>query len=260
MIGDRGAAGLADAQQAADRIPDDDVAIAIPRAAHCHSRQIAQGLRQTARHIQLLELAVPHRTRRTCPSGDQKRRRRDMPTSLGTGKRPDFQRIHGPHPDPRRSHPRRARTNARWRPSGDRLKFPGPANSTVGGIWKRIGLGGAGRSRTCRYARGASIASSTTAAVQPSHGLFPRYFPARVACIPPDACGRASSVATSSMASPMSRRRFLESFARQRRSRRRAPAGVSTGRRLQSGSRSRIATIVSDPVLRPKAGRPVSSS
>ena len=44
----RGAAGLADAQQTADDVPHDDVAVTVPRAAHGDAGQIAQRLRQTA--------------------------------------------------------------------------------------------------------------------------------------------------------------------------------------------------------------------
>ena len=45
----RDAAGVADPQQTAE-VPEDDVAVAIPGAAHGDTpfRQIAQGLRQTA--------------------------------------------------------------------------------------------------------------------------------------------------------------------------------------------------------------------
>ena len=70
-----GAARLADAQQTAE-VPEDDVAVTVPRAAHRDTprRQIAQGLRQTARHIQLLQL--PAGVERDEPSVRRPKRRR----------------------------------------------------------------------------------------------------------------------------------------------------------------------------------------
>ena len=68
---------------------------------------------------------------------------------------------------------------------------------------------------------------------------------------------------TSSMsvrASPMSRRRRLTLLSRQRSSSRRMGTGVAAGRTDQSGSRSRIAAIVSESVSPANASRPVSIS
>ena len=86
----RGAAALADPQQAAE-VPEDDVAVAIPRSAHgdAAARQIAQGLRQAARHVQFLEPAAG--IERHEPSVRRPERRRRDAVELGTGQRPDFQ-------------------------------------------------------------------------------------------------------------------------------------------------------------------------
>ena len=65
-------------------------------------------------------------------------------------------------------------------------------------------------------------------------------------------------VSISIRASPMSRSRRFGSFSRQRRSSRRTAAGVAAGRAVQSGSRSRIAAIVSEtvsPAKRDAAGQ-----
>ena len=61
-------------------------------------------------------------------------------------------------------------------------------------------------------------------------------------------------------ASPISRTRCREFFSRHRCNRRRAAAGVVSGSAVQSGSRSRIAAIVSETVSPAKACRPVSIS
>ena len=73
--------------------------------------------------------------------------------------------------------------------------------------------------------------------------------------------GRTSSVAsTSSLTSPMSRKRFFGSFTRQRSSSRRTEAGVVAGNADQSGSRSRIFAIESETVSPGNVTRPVSIS
>ena len=66
--------------------------------------------------------------------------------------------------------------------------------------------------------------------------------------------------APSSRASPISRSRCRESLVRLRRSRSRTNGGTDDGNALQSGSRSRIAAMVSVVVSPPKARRPVSIS
>ena len=58
----------------------------------------------------------------------------------------------------------------------------------------------------------------------------------------------------------MSRRRLLTSFSRHRRNKWRTLAGVDDGSLRQSGSRSRIAAIVSETVSRWNALWPVSVS
>ena len=65
---------------------------------------------------------------------------------------------------------------------------------------------------------------------------------------------RASVSSMSSRASPMSRKRRFASFSRQRWSSRRTLTGVCAGRAFQSGSRSRIAAIVSGTVSPRNAG------
>ncbi len=73
--------------------------------------------------------------------------------------------------------------------------------------------------------------------------------------------GNASSIASISiLTSPISLRRCLGSFARQRSRSRRMGTGVAAGRADQSGSRSRIFPIVSDTVSPANATRPVNIS
>ena len=95
-----------------------------------------------------------------------------------TEERPDFERVHRADPEPH--DPIRPSSEKRQVAAvGDRPKFDGTANSTIGGIWKRIGLRAAGRSRTRWYANVASVASSTAAAPQASHVLYTRCPPPR---------------------------------------------------------------------------------
>ena len=76
-----------------------------------------------------------------------------------------------------------------------------------------------------------------------------------------DAHGSLSSIASISiLTSPISRRRCLESFARQRNKSRRIGRGVAAGSADQSGSRSRIFPIVSEVVSPSNGTRPVNIS
>ena len=117
------------------RVADHNVPGAVPRAAHGHARKISQDLRQTARHVQLLSFP-PASNATNRPSGPEWRRR----GVAGL--------------DPARRAPSessaRASRSARFRslpvrrtPADGRLEtvrsFPGPANDTVGAIWKRTG-------------------------------------------------------------------------------------------------------------------------
>ncbi len=75
------------------------------------------------------------------------------------------------------------------------------------------------------------------------------------------ACAGLDSASSSSRrASPMSRNRRLGSFSRQSRSRRRTCGDAAAGSFVQSGSRSRIAAIVSDDVSPANALRRVNIS
>ena len=74
------------------------------------------------------------------------------------------------------------------------------------------------------------------------------------------AAGVNASSSRSMRVSPMSRRRRLGSFSRQRASARRTASGVVAGRALQSGARSTMAAKVSVSVPRPNTARPVSIS
>src|SRR5262249_20551529 len=94
-----GAAVFAHAQQPTGSVPDDDVAVTVPRAAYGDARQIAQGLRRAARYIQLLEFVAG--LERDEPSVRRPERRRCVDASLPAGQLADFQRIHRAEPDPR---------------------------------------------------------------------------------------------------------------------------------------------------------------
>ena len=72
--------------------------------------------------------------------------------------------------------------------------------------------------------------------------------------------GGARDSSRSTRASPMSRSRFLRSFARQRSSTRRTLAGRFGGNAVQSGSRLRIVAIVSETVAPANACSPVTIS
>ena len=92
-----------------------------------------------------------------------------------------------------------------------------------------------------------TIATMHTARAAPLSGA------ARLARFGVGGVGAASSSSISACASPMSRRRRFGSFSRHRCSSRRMRCGVASGSAFQSGSRSRMAAIVSETVSPAKA-------
>jgi hypothetical protein len=150
--------------------------------------------------------------------------------------------------------------NAMWRPSGDTPKFPGPADSTVGGIWNRVGPTTVGCSRRRWSATGASVSSSNAAIAHATHsrvrraarGLGPTAFAEA------EASDKASSANARSLAVW---NRAAGLFSRQRSTMRRRAGGIARPVPPRSGGSSlRIAVIVSAGVSRRNARRPDRSS
>ena len=137
-----------------------------PPTRHCQA-EIAQDLRQTARHIQLLEL--PAGIERDEPSiGRPKRSRRDnrRPLNREEGE-PPVNPSRGPRAArSHRSRPHECQMTAVRRQAeisrSRRIRRSAKSGSASG--WAQPG-----RSRMYWYATGASVASSNAAAAQPSH-------------------------------------------------------------------------------------------
>ena len=105
----------------------------------------------------------------------------------------------------------------------------------------------------------ATVMASATTANQGSH-VVPRLRSARGTTAAFAPAGTSSNASISIRTSPISRRRFFESFERHRTSKRRMDAGVVAGSADQSGSRSRILAIESETVSPANAMRPVNIS
>src|SRR5262245_45771888 len=93
------AAGLPDAQQTANQVPQDDVTVTIPRATDCKRGQIAQCLRRTFGYIEFLELCVPLEGDEPAVGRPKRGRPRSGTGDFRTKKRPDVQSIHGSQPE-----------------------------------------------------------------------------------------------------------------------------------------------------------------
>ena len=169
------ATGLAHAQQAAASVSDENhVAVTIPRAADAQLQadrtRSAPGPPRRPPSCSL----PPASNAMKRLSGDQNGG--GATEHLGAGHGADVQRSASSRTQSRGGAVGAEPKNARWRPSGEMLKFPGPANSTAGGIRNRIGSSATGCSNTA--GRPAARGSPAAMPLHPSRSRR-RAWPAR---------------------------------------------------------------------------------